>query len=186
MFKKYLVLALVLSAGISTVRAMDNDIYGDCFGSPQEMYFPKKSPQTPNKHAPLNNNLLSAAKAGSFGEIKKLLEAGAEIDYAKNSDGNTALHLAVTIGDEYSVETLLEFNPNLTIKNNAGFTAYDLAVRQCLPNRINRTNKPIVKKCTNHENIRQMLNNYRVRFQKTDAETDSITTPYPSDDESIE
>ncbi|KAK9951661.1 hypothetical protein M0R45_007097 [Rubus argutus] len=57
-----------------------------------------------------------------------LLASGAKAEVGNSSDGDTPLHIAAGLGDEYMVKLLLQKGTaNKYIRNYAGRTAYDLA-----------------------------------------------------------
>lgn len=57
-----------------------------------------------------------------------LIRAGVNVDL-KNIEGMTPLMAAAEIGNEQAVKILLQFNADMTETNEAGETAYDIAVR---------------------------------------------------------
>lgn len=70
--------------------------------------------------------LIKAAKYGLRDVYSSFVAAEADFD-AQDSLGNTALMYAVYNGDAWTVEQILEGNPNRTLKNKKGQTAYDIA-----------------------------------------------------------
>ena len=60
--------------------------------------------------------------------IRALLKKGVSIDVAEKVHGWTALIYAIWSGDEKSVKSLLEYYPDLSIKDNEGRTALDHAI----------------------------------------------------------
>ena len=68
-----------------------------------------------------------AACRGDLGEIRALLEGGAEVN-APGELGNTALHEAVSQGHLAAAKLLLEFGAHPYLQNEFGDTALDLAV----------------------------------------------------------
>ena len=77
-----------------------------------------------------SNNEYLVIKSVSSGEIlvvESILKTGVNID-VQGKGGNTAAHKATCMGREDLVEIVLEYNPNLTITNDQGFTARDYAI----------------------------------------------------------
>ena len=70
-----------------------------------------------------------AAVRGDVGELRALLEAGAEVN-AKAERGNTALHEAVSQGHPAVVKLLVQYGADAKIKNELGETAIDIARRE--------------------------------------------------------
>jgi ankyrin repeat protein len=70
-----------------------------------------------------------AARKGFLPTIECLVAKGAELE-ARNSDGNTALHLTSRKGWLTSVKYLLQKGANMQAKNNAGDTALHLASKE--------------------------------------------------------
>ena len=70
--------------------------------------------------------LIKAAKLNTPDIYNTFIALEAEFD-AQDKLGNTALMYAVRVGDEWSIEQLLDGNPDRKIKNKAGLTAYDIA-----------------------------------------------------------
>ena len=64
--------------------------------------------------------------------LKALLDLEAQVD-AQDANGETALMKAATVGNVEAVETLLEYNPNLEIKNKYGQTALMIAEKKMYP-----------------------------------------------------
>ncbi|KAI9667744.1 MAG: hypothetical protein M1821_000561 [Bathelium mastoideum] len=83
-----------------------------------------------------NTPLHVAARAASRSEaLKCLLKHGANID-AKNSKGQTALHLAAQGTDAASVKLLLDYGANVNIKSNRGGYPLHSAAKRANPNMI--------------------------------------------------
>jgi len=71
--------------------------------------------------------LMYTASGGHFPKIiKYLIEKGAKIN-ARDKKGNTALHFAAMRGNADAASALLKRNADVTIKNNEGKSALDLA-----------------------------------------------------------
>ena len=73
--------------------------------------------------------LHDAALHGDAEAIGLLLAHGARIDTPALDDGSTALHLAASFDRLDSVKVLVQHGADTTVKNAAGFTAADLAMR---------------------------------------------------------
>ena len=71
--------------------------------------------------------LLAAAQYGDTARVRKLLEAGANLE-AKDKDGRTPLILAAGSGRAETVRALLEKGDNPSARDNAGRTAFDWAM----------------------------------------------------------
>ncbi|HEY4089660.1 MAG TPA: ankyrin repeat domain-containing protein [Bryobacteraceae bacterium] len=76
-----------------------------------------------------NTPLHDAALHGDAEAISLLLAHGARIDTPTLDDNSTALHLAASFDRLDAVKALVHHGANTTIKNAAGFTAADLAVK---------------------------------------------------------
>lgn len=76
-----------------------------------------------------NTPLHDAALHGDVAAINLLLAHGARIDTPTLDDGSTALHLAASFDRLDAVKALVQHGANITIRNAAGFTALDLAVK---------------------------------------------------------
>ena len=74
-----------------------------------------------------NSPLHFAIIQKNYNSIGLLLEHGADID-SRNMDGRTPLMLACLAGDDQMIQTLLDFNPDLSIKDKSGKTAKDWAL----------------------------------------------------------
>ena len=71
--------------------------------------------------------LPEAAQYGRINIVQQLIDKGLDVN-AQDHKGNTTLHYAVLIANEEKIKKLLEQpNINLTIQNNKGETAFDLA-----------------------------------------------------------
>ena len=68
-----------------------------------------------------------AAKAGDTNKFRALLSADPSAVNQQDSDGNTAIHVAIRANNRAIVELSLAFNPDLQIKNNSGWTPLKLA-----------------------------------------------------------
>lgn len=77
-------------------------------------------------NTPLHNVIIKAEPFSTVHLINIHLKNGANIN-AKNKDGNTPLHLALILSNEYIIEQLLIKGADITIKNNKGQTAIELA-----------------------------------------------------------
>lgn len=73
-----------------------------------------------------NTPLLLALKVGRDGFAKKLLDSGASVD-SQNLRGNTILHELVILRNYEACEFILNYNPDLRLKNNDGDTSFALA-----------------------------------------------------------
>ena len=69
-----------------------------------------------------DKELLEAVKNNKLDEVKKALDAGANVN-AKGDDGNTALIFAGYNGHTESVKLLLNRGADVNAKNNTGYTA---------------------------------------------------------------
>jgi ankyrin repeat protein len=76
----------------------------------------------------LSNNLMIAAAKGYTGEIKRLIDKGAEVN-AETSEGATALIFAVSNNQLFAVQTLLEYNPILDKVTNSFETPLLIATK---------------------------------------------------------
>lgn len=70
----------------------------------------------------------TAAANGQITIVKQHIAAGTNLN-AKNSEGQTALHLAAQKGDADIVQALVEGGADLNVKNSKGQTAQDIARR---------------------------------------------------------
>eukprot|EP01032_Pedospumella_encystans_P024627 gene24627-27848_t len=66
--------------------------------------------------------LLLAASAERTDIVKLLLERGANINHVDNKSGLSALAMACIVGDVATVEVLLGFNPDLSVRETGGAT----------------------------------------------------------------
>ena len=73
----------------------------------------------------LNDELLSAARAGDSALIETLLDRGADIE--AQSFGRTALMLASFNGQAAAVEILLDRGADISARSDEGETALDIA-----------------------------------------------------------
>lgn len=71
---------------------------------------------------------IEAARTGDLPVLRKLLEAGADID-ARGRNEQTALHEAVLGGRRDAVRALIEAGADLELRNDDGWTALELAER---------------------------------------------------------
>lgn len=72
--------------------------------------------------AGVNENLLEAAKLGNLPKVKRLLDAGAEVNF-KNKDGITALMVASARGHTEIVQALLAKGAEVNTQDKDGVTA---------------------------------------------------------------
>ena len=75
--------------------------------------------------------LLLAVQNGQTAMALYLITRGAEIDFKRNRDGQTALQLAVSEGNVELARMLLEQGADPNSATRRGFTALDSAVRRC-------------------------------------------------------
>lgn len=80
----------------------------------------------------LGERLVRAAARGALGEVGKLIERGAYIDFV-NAQGNCALQLAIVGGHEQVVRLLLVHDAFLFHKNQAGDTPMRMAENSANP-----------------------------------------------------
>lgn len=73
--------------------------------------------------------LIRACILGRSYVVSALLDRGADINHV-NCHGNTALHYAAVCGHNQVTRILVERLADVTIKDRAGFTAYDIAERE--------------------------------------------------------
>jgi len=83
--------------------------------------------QTPTKQTPLFSNMIDAKDIKAF--FNTLIKGGADINH-QDIDGNTVLHKSAYWGRHYSIEPLLENKADISIKNNKGQTAIDIAIEE--------------------------------------------------------
>lgn len=79
----------------------------------------------------LDSVLMMAAKEKKYSLMKSYLEKGATCRLRDNSNpnGNTVMHAAIVNRDEKMLDLLLNYNIDLSAKNNAGLTPVALAAR---------------------------------------------------------
>ena len=77
----------------------------------------------PSANDALDDELLSAARAGDSALVENLLDRGADIEARDNNHGYTALMLASGMGKVAVVETLLDRGAALEARSDAGSTA---------------------------------------------------------------
>lgn len=101
-------------------------------GVKTDLIQPDKETKTVSKYsqAQLNENFLKSLRNKKLQEARLWLNEGADINYADEIDGFTALHFVVYSGDIKSGEWLLAQKPNLAIKNKQGMSAFHLAIRE--------------------------------------------------------
>ncbi|AVP87790.1 hypothetical protein phytr_8580 [Candidatus Phycorickettsia trachydisci] len=116
-------------------------------------------PATPslNYKADANtNNFLGAVATGNFADLKRVKD-NTNI-FAKDERGNTALHIAARNGREDVIEYLLSINPDIsklvTEKNQAGYTAMDMAMAAA------RSSDPL--KRVNTKGVQRVLANQEI------------------------
>ena len=80
----------------------------------------------PTSASAWNTLLHRAAHGGRLSEVKRLLEAGADVN-AKDNDGNPPLHLASNYGHAEVVKILLEAGANVDAKGNYRETPLHMA-----------------------------------------------------------
>ena len=80
----------------------------------------------PSANDALDDELLSAARAGDSALVENLLDRGAALE-ARNNAGGTALMLASFNGQAAVVETLLNRGAHINARNDIGETALDIA-----------------------------------------------------------
>ena len=81
----------------------------------------------PSANDALDDELLSAARAGDSALVENLLDRGADIEARDNNHGYTALMLASFNGQAAVVETLLNRGAHINARNDIGETALDIA-----------------------------------------------------------
>jgi hypothetical protein len=77
----------------------------------------------------IRTELLEAAKSGQSEQVKKLLDAGADVN-TQNADGFTALKWAVVRGHTSTVQILLNAGANVNILDNRSQTPLMLALEE--------------------------------------------------------
>lgn len=75
---------------------------------------------------------LAAAAGGSQALVRSLIDAGADPNYPRSTDGNTALHEAVSSKDADCVRELLAAGAQPFLQNVAGQTPLDVALERRL------------------------------------------------------
>jgi pectate lyase len=80
-------------------------------------------------------NLYSAVQLGDLGRVKAFLEQGLDIN-AKDKDGRTALHIAVSNKGIEVAKLLIEKGANVDTKNNKGYTPLYSAIWNNDPNMV--------------------------------------------------
>lgn len=83
--------------------------------------------ETIKKKTPLFSGMIKEKDIKTF--FNTLIKGGADINH-QDIDGDTVLHESVYWGRYVSVESLLENNASIFIKNNKGQTAIDVAIEQ--------------------------------------------------------
>lgn len=71
-----------------------------------------------------------AAAQGDVAEIRRLLRAGADVNWQRRDDGQSALHLAAKSGDVPSAQALVHSGAKIGLVDKAGNTPLLAAVRQ--------------------------------------------------------
>ena len=85
--------------------------------------------------------LITAAQSGDVATVKKLLDAGADVE-ARAKNGRTALHMAADKGHLKIVKVLLEAGADAAARDMMGQTPRDVATRKAIIRVLDQTTSP--------------------------------------------
>ncbi len=113
----------VIRAGMGNKERKNHDeVWGLDFGENFEVLVASNQKENPE-------NLIEHPMCKNMGEsLRKFLNEHPEEVSAQDENGQTRLHRDAIAGNRTSIEILLEFNADKTIKSNSGKTAFDYAL----------------------------------------------------------
>jgi hypothetical protein len=119
---------VAVSNGTSTEPFQTALLQAVCSGDDRRCIELVKGGVDPNSH----HALCWAADLGHNNVVIALLEASADVNLPRSSDGKTALHLAINNKNQDIVKTLLSAESDITSKDTNGVTPKELATKMGL------------------------------------------------------